>query len=106
MSISRVQEEVSSKEFLKHIAFYRLFGRGSDKVEAQLADLESMFYNSHIGKGDKRLGSSQFMVTMPLYDRLVNGTVEEKKVDNMQDTMARFTQAFNIGQKKKNGNNK
>lgn len=106
MSITRVQEEVSSKEFLKHIAYYQLFGRGNDKLEMIMAGLSSMFYNANRGKGDKAIAGSEFMIDMPLYDRLVNGTKENQQIDKMQNTMQRFTQAFNTGNVKKNGNNK
>jgi len=106
MSLSRVREEVSSKEFIEHLAFYQLFGHDSDRLELQLAQINSQIYNFMKRKIDPTLMAKDFLIKMPLYDRLKNGTKEEQQVDKMQKVMEQFTQAFNIGQMKKNGNNK
>ena len=48
MSLRRVRQEVSSREFIKHIAYYQLNGRPEDKLETQLAVLNMNFFNANI----------------------------------------------------------
>jgi hypothetical protein len=102
MSIKRAQREINSKEFLEHVAYYRMYGRSSNNLELQIAGQSLMFYNANRGKAKAKDSVNDFMVTMPLYDRLVNGTKEQQQADKMHQTMMQFTQAFNVSEKNKN----
>ena len=56
MSLRRVRQEVSSREFIKHIAFYQLNGRTIENIETQLALLNMSFFNANCkeGKSEKK----------------------------------------------------
>lgn len=97
----RVQQEVSSKEFIKHVAFYRLNGRAEDNIECQLATLNQMTYNVNVERKHQIKDTEKFMIRTPLFDLLMNGTKDEQQLDKMQNTMMEFTQAFNINEQNK-----
>ena len=101
MSMRRVQEEVSSKEFIKHVAFYRLNGRTEDNIESQLAILNQTMFNVNVERKHQIKETEKFYIRTPLYDLLMNGTKEDQQADKMQNTLMQFTQAHNVNEKLK-----
>lgn len=99
MSIRRAQQEVDSREFLKHVANYQLYGRSGDNIQLQLANLSLMFFNANRGKAKAMDNPEDFMIRTRLYDELVNGTEEQQAANKMEATMLQFTQAFNMSGK-------
>ena len=101
MPLRRVQEEVSSKEFIKHVAFYQLNGRGLDNIESQLAILNQTMFNVNVERKHQIKDTEKFMIRTPLYDLLKNGSKEQQQADKMQNTLMQFTQAHNVNEKLK-----